>query len=702
MRSLRVLSIVAFTAALVAHALIGHADVLTLKDGTVLPDCYVRDEGIRLLVWEKMADVGTSNIRIIPRSEMKDWKLERPDSWDDHPRLPDLSLTYIEMTPKLAGLHGHVDYDQLGRPVLKGAGLPDLGERAALNPEEVVKDIKLKYTPGEPITLTAHVKNLGFVAAKPFEYVWLIDGKEMKRGKCSQSLREMEEAEFPLKWAWQDGFHSVTFKIITTQPEIATINNEATDPLWGWAFYYIVDKRRVDAWHEIRTAMGTFSFEDYYRWHIDLMNTLFAASIYPSAPEGIKARVRLDKIYYVDSEQLKDPGKIATAPDGIGYHQGGWTWSDSEEELNTGKFTSPTREWRNSTEWSLPHELGHQLGLTDWYALDDGGYDYFTWPDNGEKIAHFQTHPDQMMHWHGPQLYGEVDANYFNETYDKPRGHFGDFYFAIPKENFLRIVDVNGIGVPGAKVEIFQRACEVDPSAQPGEDHGVTYYPVVEDGDFYTPRMSKQPVIEGTTDQDGILRLPNRPVAEVRTLNGYHRTPNPFGNINVVGNRGVMLVRVTKFERPAYFYLEIYDFNVAWFRGQKDRYTITLKTPYRSESSPLAPVNVKAEPIEGDADHVRVTWQAPPITHEQQYLDRVIGYRVYRRIGPMALNDRPWFPVATLGPDAREFVVDLKQRPEDIYWYSLTDRFAVSSLGELSLESDLVETLLAGQQPGKW
>lgn len=660
------------------------ADTLELKDGRVIQDCYVRDEGVRLLVWEKLVDVGGPNYIVYPRSRIKGFKVERGEEWDKRPNLPDLSVTFIEMTPKLAGLHGRVDYDVWGRPILKGGPIRDLGEETAMRPEDAVRGMKFNYRPGEEITLTAHVKNVGFATAKPFEFVWLMDGKEVSRGKCGQSLKEMQEAAFPLKWKWQDGFHHVTFRITTTQPEIATINNEATDPLWGWGYTYTVHKGRVDAWHQNRTAYGTFSFEDFYRWHVDIMNTLFAASIFPSAPEGIKARVRLDRIVYADD--IEKAIAALTSPDGIRYDQGGWNWIDDQDKH--GKWDPPTHQWRNQTEWSLPHELGHQLGLTDWYFLDYDGDDYHVWPDTGEKVTHFQTHPYQMMHWHGPNVHGEVDAGYFNMTWNKPRGHFGDYYFAIPRECFLRIVDTNGIGVPDARVEVFQRGAKVDPSGVPGEDRGVAFFPVVEDGDFNV-RMSEQPVISGTTDEDGILRLPNRPVKEVRTLNGYHRQPNPFGNINVVGQRGDMLVRVTRFDRPTYFWLEIYDFNVAWFRGQKDRFTTILKTPYRSVSSPLAPVEVKAEPV--DENHVRVTWSAPPVVREQQYLDKAIGYRVYRRIGSDCLNDRPWFPVATLAPGTTEFVVDLTQKPEDAYWYSKTNRFAVSSLGELSMESELVE-----------
>ena len=84
---------------------------------------------------------------------------------------------------------------------------------------------------------------------------------------------------------------------------------------------------------------------------------------------------------------------------------------------------------------------------------------------------------------------------------------------------------------------------------------------------------------------------------------------------------------------------------------------------------------------------------------ERQYLDKPIGYRVYRRIGDDGLNDRPWFVVATLGPDAREFVVDLRQFPQDIYWFkpegapTATNRFGVTTLAGCSVESGLAPIL---------
>lgn len=665
------------------------ADRLELVDGTVIEPCFVRHEGVRLLVWDSMDQVGGPASKTFLKSQVKDFKLKRDESWDAKPARPDLSVTFIEMTPKLAGLHGRVQY---AAPwIMKPGGCPeieDTGDRGYLYPESTVRNVKFQYQPGEEVTLTAHVKNLGFVKSQSFDYVWLIDGVEVKKGTFSKPLLEMQEATFVYKYKWLSGKHTATFKIITKQPEIATINNELEDPLWGFSYVFIVSKGRVNMWHQFRSAYGTFSFEDYYRWHIEIMNTLFKASVFPSAPNGIEARVRLDRIVYADDVQKakaeRDNGHLI-------MDQGAWIWEDSPEEIKTGKFGQTNWEWRCATEWSLPHELGHQLGLIDWYAHDCDGSDSFKWSDSGQRVVHFQNHPEAMMHWHGPQTFNEVDAGYLNLTWNKPRGHFGDHVFAIPAENYLRVVDVNGQPVPFAKVEVFQRGVKVDPNGKPEIQKAITFYPIVMDGE-YDNEIRKDPVISGNTDESGMIRLPNRPVRPVKTLNGFELKPNPFGHLTCFAP-SLMMVKVTKFDKPQYFWLEIYDFNVAWLRGQKDRFDQTLRTPYRSASSPLSPTNVTVTKI--DEDHVKVSWKAPAVSLEQQsYLNRPIGYKIYRRVGDMGLNDRPWFVVGTVGKDTTEFVVNIKDYPVDTEWFTKTQRFAVSSVGDQSVESELVDVVM--------
>ncbi len=666
---------------------LAEADRLVLSDGAVLEGCYARDEGTRFAVWRRLEDVG-SDPEYLPRSRVKEHKIERDEAWDAAPSLPDLTVTFIEMSPKLPGLHGRVEYDSLGRPILKGGkAFADLGERAAMEPEKVVAKVKLAYRPGEEISLAAHVKNVGFATARPFRYAWLLDGKEAASGRFERALGEMEEATFVHKTKWQAGLHHVTFRVRTDERQIATINDEATDPLWGWGLVYIVHPRRVEAWHRHRTAYGTFSFEDFYRWHVEIMNRLFEASVYPSTPEGIRARVRLDRIVYAE-----DPEKAASEAeesDGLRRDQGRWVWLDDDDRKK--EWKPPTKEWRNQTEWSLPHELGHQLGLTDLYRLDDEGTEAHGMPDNGDKVAHFMRRPHSMMHWHGPHVWSEVCAGALDQAWDKPRGHYGDHHFAIPAENLLEVLDVNGRPVAGARVEIFQRGVVLDPDGKGGEEAGVRWFPVLEDGQFDHP-MSTRTVIAGETGPDGRMRLPNRPAEEVRTLNGFHRKRNPFGNLNVVGQRGLMLAWVTKGDRRCPYFLEITEFNTAWFRGERERHVVRLSMPLGSVDSPSPPREVKVERLDGE--RAKVTWTAPAVSREAHSLERVNGYRVWRRRSSDGLNDRPWFPVATTSPEILEAVLELRALPAEVYWFSKADRFAVSTVGELGVQSGLVEVLL--------
>ena len=663
------------------------ADTLILKDGTVLSNCYVRDEGVQFSLWRTFEKVGEIP-ELLPASAVKSYNLDRSDSrWDKHPELSDLSVTFIEMNPKLPSLHGNVDYNELGMPIVKSTpkGFKSIGERAAMHPEEVVADVKFQYDPGQLITLTAHVRNIGFTSAKPFDYTWKMDGKIIKKGTYSSDLSEMQEALFPYQFAWKPGFHEVSFEISTDQKEIAVNNNAIIDPLWGYSYTFYADNGRIAAWHQVRNAGGTFSFEDYYRFHIDMMNNLFKNSVFPASPSGIIARVRLDRVVYTDDIKQYEE---RFSSDGLLHEQGAWKWVDTQDD--TRKYEPPNKESRNSTEWSLPHELGHQLGSVDWYTFDCAGSTNHVMADTGENATHFMRHPANMMHSHGPQPFSEVDAGYFNMTLGKPRGYYADYIFAVPLSNYIHLIDVNGYPVKNAKIEVFQRGVSIDKKKKPVSANGTTWYPILETGEFGY-NIDKDPVITGSTDNNGTMLLPNRDVDEVKTLNGFYRRPNPLGNMNVVGQRGILLIKVTAFDRPLYYFLENYDFNTAWFRGNSNSCTFVFKTPYGSSGGPLSPVDVAAKK---DGTTATVTWSEPPAKNERNYLEKVIGYTVYRRISNDGLNDKPWFPVATVGPETFSVSVDLEQYPQDNYWFSRVERFAVSSQGESGKQSELVETLL--------
>ena len=76
--------------------------------------------------------------------------------------------------------------------------------------------------------------------------------------------------------------------------------------------------------------------------------------------------MRLDKISYLDDVNPETHAKAQYSDDGMAYHQAYWIWNDSPEQKK-GDWSG--HQITQGTEWSLPHELGHQLGIVDYYAV---------------------------------------------------------------------------------------------------------------------------------------------------------------------------------------------------------------------------------------------------------------------------------------------------------------------------------------------
>ena len=85
-----------------------------------------------------------------------------------------------------------------------------------------------------------------------------------------------------------------------------------------------------------------------------------------------------------------------------------------------------------------------------------------------------------------------------------------------------------------------------------------------------------------------------------------------------------LLVRVTKFDNPCYYFLDSYNFNEAYARGYKDKNTFVFKTPYRSTGSPCAPTNVKFEQV--DPGHIKVIYFDDPVLIAHGYTRYKVGH----------------------------------------------------------------------------
>lgn len=435
---------------------------------------------------------------------------------------PDLDVLYIERLPHYPRYD--VAYDD---------GVPRV-----TNP-----DARHGPQPGETVTWRAFVGNRGGRQSRRAAYRWLVDGAEADRGSLPR-LAPGAQAAGDLRWEWQEGPHWVAIEV-DTEGDVAewtAANNRLAVRTDALTYGFWVEEGTRARLDRTFNALGSHSCEDWLRSAtVDVLNEMFAQATFDFAPSGVEQRVRIDRITYVPDGTLASFGGTHAPTDldvdGVwGFQAGG---------------AAEYVQFATLVDSPLIHELLHQLGLIDLYRMDlpadrnevDGRA--YGWPrpgimgggDRGER-----TGIDLADH----DVYG------LNSTRGFRRGHYGEYLFSVPRVVRVRALGAGGRPLPGARLRFFQRS---------------------EDG-----LLDAQAEIEGTADPEGLFVLPNRPAPEVRTVTGHRLVPNPFGQIDVVGQNGTFLVEVTTAAGTHRLPLRITDLNLAWWRGEREVATIDLPT----------------------------------------------------------------------------------------------------------------------------
>ncbi|UCD99780.1 MAG: hypothetical protein JSV42_03365, partial [Chloroflexota bacterium] len=237
---------------------------------------------------------------------------------------------------------------------------------------------------GENVTFKAHIINKGTIGSGTFTYEWKIDDQVLSTGSVN-NLDPQAEVVVELIWAWQYGRHYVSLEVDPQNviAETAETNNQITDSTDAMTIGFWVEETVYDDFNNIQNGAGTYSWEDWAQSIIQKMNWMFAYSKYPSAPNGILTRVRLDNITIV--------------PDGTLFNQGPWhapydttydgRWGFSVEEYGNGCQCCPQAICYDLPTWVI-HELMHYLyARIDLYAFDVQGGDVKVRDENGNLIA---------------------------------------------------------------------------------------------------------------------------------------------------------------------------------------------------------------------------------------------------------------------------------------------------------------------------
>jgi streptogramin lyase len=462
--------------------------------------------------------------------------------------------------------------------------------------------------PGEVVTFTAQIINKGTLPSPPFDFAWYIDAAEVARGSLP-ALAPAAQITAELQWPWPHGLspdgqralgeHTVRFTVDPDDmlAETYESNNSLEDRTNAMSFSIYLPAEAYDAYNVPIDPRWPWSAEDWLQKQVAAMNTAFAQSIYPVTPRGATLRVRIDTI-----------GIAATDPGPDGKHDGGWYIGGDVRCADCGYYDPAV-----DVDWGLVHELSHQVSLIDLYAIgvyapnvwvrDRNGWPAnvgFGWPGGGIMFGG-DTAPHSDSH-----LYSSHSAGGASTFAGYRNGYYGSYLFDIPLNNYLRILDNRGQPAPNVDVALYQRTGPWD----------------------WTPHMcvDKSAEITGTTDADGVFPLPNRSAnGGTVTANGHVLHDNPFGVVDIIGNQDLFLVRLVRGDHEEFHWLDITQFNLAYWLGDVISHTFTINSHVPPPGAPLAPEVLVPRVEEARAI---LEWRPSPSPS-------VVGYHVYRATPPM-------------------------------------------------------------------
>ncbi len=458
----------------------------------------------------------------------------------------DLDVTYVERTPRY-------DYDA-----------------AKNNPAS-----------GDAVTFRGHIRNTGDSAVASVSYEWRLDDVPVGSGTLT-NLAVDEERVVTWAWTWQNGDHWIKLRVDPGNliVESSEVNNEVADRTNGIIAGFWVEQSVYDYFHQYQKdlGVGSNSWDDWARRQMGFWNQFSQNAIYPTTPNGVLDRVRIDKIVVVPDGALPLAGGLPTNNPDLRDKTVDLMWGFPATLLNGSMYGNHTSASMGNPfyyEGSLLHELGHARYLIDTYGFDvhntasHGGYDsvqiwegpvyvggssympYLAW---GEVL--YYNKYGKMMSGGYDQGWSEYDAGALNRiagrraccgNYNAP-GNIGVYLNDLPANNHLRITDETGRPRRGASIHLYRS------TSGPG---------------WYGKTIDNTADLAFTTDSAGYVLLPRNPFS----TGGIQHT---YGIAN-----GIVVLRIAHLGQIWYRFQEVSDFNIEYWRGntQDAYYSLSLPGP---------------------------------------------------------------------------------------------------------------------------
>lgn len=539
------------------------------------------------------------------------------------PNLPDLDVTYIQRVPRNVGVAFEYPND-IPKPGCTCLSQPEPGRGPftykpqpkptskpveEMTVQQMLQACRHWPTAGQQVTFIAHIKNHGGAPAPPAPYVFLIDDKPVSQGSLPE-VAPGAEATASCKWKWQDGDHTVEFRLTPQSAEICSANDRRADRTNAVSLTIQAYTQEVyDAFANAPNMLGSYSFEDWCQAHIDKWNENLAAAVYPATPKGVTERIRFDGIFAPDSPDL---AKRLAEGEGINWRID-WKIDD-------------VPRYATGIDWGLIHELCHQCGIIDLYAMGLGQVNNLARRADGKYVFIGHSHGQWCLMGGGSRdprtCFSEHTAAGFEAMKGWPRGGYGLYLFDIPQHNIVRLLDNRGKPLAEAEVRLFQQ-----------------------DTESIIGRIAP---LRYTTDDDGEIDLGDF----------------PFAKLHVVGWTGILMLEIKANGQTEYHFLDVTQMNIAYWRGDKRTHTFTMKTGIAPPDSAAAPSGLEAKLA--SERKVRLSWHADKDPK---------AFRVLRSESQMDCSlEPPLAQIAELPGTAREAEVELtRAAPSSFFTVTAVD-----------------------------
>ncbi|MFH1598612.1 MAG: CARDB domain-containing protein [Patescibacteria group bacterium] len=510
--------------------------------------------------------------------------VEKTEATTDESELADLDVTFISRTPRYEKYHTERGLN--GQYRLKTG--TEFWQRW---PEEE-----------EMVTFTAQITNQGNVISGEFGFKWYVDGVEVSSGTIS-NLNPGSYTTQDYLWRWVDGTHTIKFQVDPegTIEEISEQNNLLTEKTNTLSLIFHVEEGFCSAFDYQKNSAGSYSCEDWLQQQVsafnEILNQALTGATGSTTSSGANLRVRIDNIY------IHANGEIDSSTGSEDWlYDGSWNiaWDyDDNDCLDRGIWCADpdyVNAYAKTTDWNLLRNLAiNTLGLVDLSKLSIYTSDVHITDEDGATVGGglgmLEVETDYVYKNRHSGLLNSINEQYFSEYsilalirfnnyytdisgdrrgLPKRRGIPGEYLKDIPAQNKIKVLDKNGDPLPQAGIAIFQE------SAYGFED------------------MIKY---SGGTNSSGLWTIPSETASTYWGM--FMETRNPFSYADlhdhsqgiVAGHTAIpyptdrmfdtgLVVRLAAAGQMEYHFLDITDFNQAYWLGNQDSATYTLQTDF--------------------------------------------------------------------------------------------------------------------------